>query len=165
MTDNTLQKKSNSEVSKNFRVIVEDIEKSLQQLADGENIIAGTKDNPIVNNSSKLPIEHFFTDGVYTRKMIMYKDMTVIGAIHKHLHICFLTEGHVVVADESGVNEYIAPCHIISTPGVKRVLYAIEDSVWYNIHKNIDDIKDINTIEKNTVALSYQEYEEYIKNK
>ena len=143
MADNKLQKKSNSEVSKNFRVIVEDIEKSLQQLADGENIIAGTEDNPIVNNSSKLPIEHFFTDGVYTRKMTMYKDMTVIGAIHKHL----------------------APCHIISTPGVKRVLYAIEDSVWYNIHKNIDNIKDINTIEKNTVALSYQEYEEYIKNK
>lgn len=56
MADNKLQKKSNSEVSKNFRVIVEDIEKSLQQLADGENIIAGTENNPIVNNSSKLPI-------------------------------------------------------------------------------------------------------------
>ena len=54
-------------------------------------------------------------EGVYVRKMIMREGVTVIGAIHKHLHMCFLTEGHLLVADELGSKEYKAPCHIIAT--------------------------------------------------
>ena len=165
MTDNKLQKSVKTEVSKDFRAIVTQLESDLVEIADGKNIVAGTKENPIVTNSDLIPIEHFFMDGVYVRKMIMYKGITVIGAIHKHLHLCFLTEGHLVVADESGTKEYKAPCHIIATPGVKRVLHAIEHSVWYNTHKNPTDTENVREIEGNTVALNYEEYDEYIKNK
>ena len=165
MTDNKLQKQKTTEVSKDFRSIVTDLESKLEALADGHNIVAGTKERPIVNNSNMLPIEHFFMDGVYIRKMTMFKDTSVIGAIHKHLHMCFLTEGHLMVADEEGTKEYIAPCHIVATPGVKRVLYALEKSVWYNTHKNPTNTQDVSEIEENTVSLSYEEYDEYIKNK
>lgn len=161
MTDNKLQKKVKNEVAKDFRKAITELENNLIELADGSGIVAGTKNNPIVNNSDVLPIEHFFMDGVYIRKMTMRKDVTVIGAIHKHLHMCFLTEGHLIVADESGTKEYKAPCHIIATPGVKRVLYAVEHSVWYNTHKNPTDTNDVNEIERNTVALNYEEYNKY----
>jgi hypothetical protein len=165
MTGNELQKKTKNEISKDFRTAVTQLENDLSEIADGENIVAGTGDNPIVTNSHVLPIEHFFMEGVYIRKMTMHKGVTVIGAIHKHLHMCFLTEGHLVVADESGTKEYKAPCHIIATPGVKRVLYALEHSVWYNTHKNPTDTENVREIEENTVALNYEEYDEYIKNK
>ena len=165
MTDNRLQKTAKTEVSKDFRTIVTQLENNLTEIADGKNIVAGTEKNPIVTNSDLIPIEHFFMDGVYIRKMTMYKGITVIGAIHKHLHMCFLTEGHLVVADENGATEYKAPCHIIATPGVKRVLHAIEHSVWYNTHKNPTGTEDVQEIERNTVALNYEEYNEYIKNK
>ena len=165
MSDNKLQKKSKSELAKDFRATVTELENNLFILADGENIIKGTDEKPVITDSHVLPIEHFFMDGVYIRKMVMREGVSVIGAIHKHLHMCFLTEGHILVADENGTKEYVAPCHIIATPGIKRVLHALEDSVWYNTHKNPTNTEDINEIEGNTVVVDYNKYDEYIKNK
>tara|TARA_R100000700_G_scaffold1922_4_gene4283 strand:+ start:4368 stop:4841 length:474 start_codon:yes stop_codon:yes gene_type:complete len=157
MTDNKLQK--------NFKSDVKNLLNTLAKHADGENIIVGTKQDPIVTNSDKLPIEHFFMDGVYVRKMTMYKDSAVVGAIHKHLHMCFLLSGHLTVSSEHGVVEYKAPCHVIATPGTQRVLYANEESVWYNVHKNTTNTEDVKQIECDLVVLNQEEYEEYIKNK
>ena len=156
---------NNNEIAIRFREQVLDLEANLKSIADGVSVVAGTKDKPIVNDSELIPIEHYFMDGVYVRKMTMKEGVAVIGAIHKHLHMCFLTEGHVTVANEEEVVDYIAPCVIISTPGIKRVLRANEDSVWYNIHQNPTNTQDVDKIERNIVAISYEEYENYIKNK
>ena len=153
------------EVGKNFEQSVVKLENDLKSIADGDSIIAGTDEDPIVTDSEKVPIRSFFMDGVYVREMTMYQGTAVIGAIHKHLHMCFLLEGHLSVASSSGVREYIAPCYIIAEPGEKRVLYAHKDSLWYNTHKNPDNIEDVKLLEKDIVATSYEEYEQYIKNK
>mgnify|MGYP005816897323 CR=1 FL=1 len=152
-------------LSKNFRNTVSKLEQNLISIADGENIIAGTKEKPIITDNEKLPINHFFMDGVYIREMTMYKGMVVIGAIHKDLHMCFLLKGHLTVANEEGVVEHIAPCFIESSPGVKRVLYAHEDSVWYNTHKNPNNIRNVEQLEKELVVTNYEQYEEYINQK
>ena len=165
MTDNKLQKKSKSELVKDFRTNVVSLENNLKAIADGVNTIAGTEDKPIVSDSKLVPIRHFFMDGVYVREMTMFKDTVVIGAIHKHLHMCFLLKGKITVVNEKETIDHIAPCIIESTPGIKRVLYAHEDSVWYNTHKNPSNTTDIEKLEKEIVAISYEEYEEYIKNK
>ena len=156
-----LQKMPNFGIGKNFETAVTKLENDLKSIADGHGIIAGTKDKPIVNDNDQMPIDHFFMDGVYIRKMIMYQGYIVIGAIHKHRHMCFLLEGHLSVASSSGVKEYIAPCYIISEPGEKRILYAHKDSHWYNTHKNPDNIEDVQELEKHIVALSYEEYKKY----
>jgi hypothetical protein len=165
MAGNELQSKTKAELSKDFRTVVTNLEKRLISLADGKNIIAGTKEDPIVTDSPVIPIRHFFMDGVYVREMTMKAGIAVIGAIHKHLHMCFLLTGKVLVANEEETVEHIAPCFIISTPGIKRVLYAEEDSVWYNTHKNPSNTEDVKKLEKEIVAISYKQYEEYIKNK
>tara|TARA_B100001113_G_C21019451_1_gene582901 strand:+ start:20 stop:517 length:498 start_codon:yes stop_codon:yes gene_type:complete len=165
MTDSELQKKSKNELAKDFRSTVTSLEKGLKDIADGVNVIMGTDDKPILRDSSAIPICHHFMDGVYIRGMKMFKDQVVIGHIHKHLHMCFLLSGEVTVADEFGNNHYVAPCIIESTPGVKRVLYAHEESMWYNVHKNPTNIEDLDKLERDIVAISYEEYEEYIKNK
>jgi hypothetical protein len=152
-------------LSKDFKKSVTQLENSLKAIADNKNIIAGTEDKPIVTDSKEIPIEHFFMDGVYVRKMTMFKDTVVVGAIHKHLHMCFLLKGHLSVVSESGTKEYVAPCYIIAEPGEKRVLYSHENSCWYNTHKNPNNIKDVRELEKQIVALSYEEYNEYINNK
>lgn len=153
------------ELQKNFQSIVTKLENDLKSIADGNSIIAGTDKDPIVTDSKQIPIRHFFMDGVYVREMTMYEGTAVIGAIHKHLHMCFLLKGHLSVASKSGVNEYIAPCFIIAEPGEKRVLYSHEDSIWYNTHKNVDNTEDVKKLEKQIVATSYEEYNEYLKNK
>ena len=165
MSKKEVKKKEKNEISFNFKKAVVELESNLINNADGENIIVGTKEKPIVTDSNKFPIEHFFMDGVYIRKMTMFKGSAVVGAIHKHLHMCFLQSGHLSVADENGVKEYIAPCHVIATPGIKRVLYAHEDSIWYNTHKNPSNIEDVVKLEKEIVALNYEEYEKYVNKK
>ena len=162
---NKIQKLQNG-LTKDFKTTITKLEQDLKAIADNNNIIAGTKEKPIVNDNPNVPIQHFFMDGVYVREMTMFKGTVVIGAIHKTLHMCFLLEGSLTVADENGVKDYIAPCKIIATPGVKRVLYANEDSVWYNTHKNPSNTEDVSKLEEDLVALSYEEYEKYInKNK
>jgi hypothetical protein len=165
MADSGLQKKGKAEIALDFRSAVTELESNLKSMANGDTIVAGTDDKPIVTDSKLIPIRHFFMDGVYVREMTMYKDTVVVGAIHKHLHMCFLLTGKITVTNEEDTIDHIAPCFIVSTPGVKRVLYAHEDSIWYNTHKNPDNTKDVRELEKDIVAISYKEYEEYIKNK
>ena len=156
-----IQKMPDFGVGKNFETAVTKLENDLKSIADGESILAGTKDKPILNDNDQIPIDHFFMDGVYIRKMTMFQGYVVIGAIHKHKHMCFLLEGHLSVASSSGVKEYIAPCYIISEPGEKRILYAHKESHWYNTHKNPDNINDVEELEKQIVAVSYEEYKKY----
>ena len=165
MADSILQKKEGAEVAVDFRSAVTELESNLKSMANGDTIVAGTDDKPIVTDSKLVPIRHFFMDGVYVREMTMYKGTAIIGAIHKHLHMCFLLTGRITVVNEEETVDHVAPCFIISTPGIKRVLYAHEDSIWYNTHKNPSDTEDVGKLEQDIVAISYKEYEEYIKNK
>lgn len=155
---------SKNEVSKNSREKILKLEESLLCIADGINVEGDGKQ--IVTSSKIAPIKHSFADGVYIRQMDMQKDSVVVGAIHKHLHVWFLLTGDITVATEDTTEDYIAPCYVVSTPGVKRVILANEDSIFVNIHKNPSNTQDIDKLEKEIVALNYKEYEEYInKNK
>ena len=155
---------SKKEITKNSRKKIIEFENTLIANADGINIEGDGKH--IVTESKITPIKHTFADGVYIRQMDMIKGSVVVGAIHKHLHAWFLLTGHVTVATEDTTEDYIAPCYVVSTPGVKRVILANEDSIFVNVHKNPSNTKDIDQLEKEIVALNYKEYEQYInKNK
>ena len=53
---------------------------------------------------------------------------------------------------------------MVSQPGSKRAIYANEDSIFVNIHKNPTNTKDIEKLEKEIVSINKDEFEEYIKN-
>ena len=152
-----------NQVSKNSREKILKLEKSLINIADGVNVEGDGKH--IVRDGNIAPTKHTFADGVYIRQMDMKKDTVVVGAIHKHLHVCFLLKGDVTIATEDNTEHYIAPCYVLSTPGVKRVILANEDSIFVNVHKNPSNIEDLDRLEKEIVALNYKEYEEYINKK
>ena len=155
---------SKKEISVNSRKKILELESAMINIADGVNVEGNGKS--IVRDGKISPIKHAFADGVYIRQMDMAKDTVVVGAIHKHLHVWFLLTGHVTIATEDTTEDYIAPCYVVSTPGVKRVILANEDSIFVNIHKNPSNTKDLDKLEKEIVALNYEEYEEYInKNK
>ena len=144
----------------------EEIQK-LQELliseADGINIEG---DGKTILHSDNFPLKHTFADGIYIRQMDMKTGSAVIGAIHNHLHAWFLLTGRLVVATEDLIEEYVAPCYVLATPGSKRVIYAVEDSIFVNVHKNPNNIKDIEELEKEIVSKTFKDYEEYInKNK
>tara|TARA_R110002012_G_scaffold303295_1_gene505002 strand:- start:77 stop:529 length:453 start_codon:yes stop_codon:yes gene_type:complete len=113
-------------------------------------------------DSKHFPLKHTFADGIYVRQMSMAQGSVVVGAIHKHLHVWFLLSGNISVATENSTEEYIAPCYVVATPGTKRVIYANEESIFVNIHKNPTNTQDIQQLEKDIVAKDIKEYEEYI---
>lgn len=155
---------SKNQVSTNSREKILKLEESLLCIADGVNVEGDGKH--ILTDSKIAPIKHTFADEVYIRQMDMKKDSVVVGAIHNHLHVWFLLTGHVTVVTEDTTEDYIAPCYVVSTPGVKRVIRANEDSIFVNVHKNPTNTRDVSKLEEEIVSLNYKEYEKYInKNK
>ena len=140
-----------------------EFEKLLIENTDGENIVSN---NGEIVHCEQFPLKHSFADQVYVRQMDMKKDTLVVGAVHNHLHVWFLLTGELTVVTDSSQEDYVAPCYVIAQPGVKRVIYAHEDSIFVNIHKNPTNTQDIKELETNIVSKNYEEYEEYInKNK
>jgi quercetin dioxygenase-like cupin family protein len=129
-----------------------------------ETLIASANGFDIVteHDTHLFPLKHTFADGVYVRQMFMGKDTVVVGAIHNHLHVWFLLAGEITVATEEVSEVYVGPCYVVSTPGTKRVIYANEDSVFVNVHKNPTNCEDIDMLEKEIVSATFEEYEEYI---
>tara|TARA_R110002074_G_scaffold200640_2_gene368582 strand:+ start:347 stop:832 length:486 start_codon:yes stop_codon:yes gene_type:complete len=155
MPKNELSKAESREVALNNRERIQGLQNLLVDNADEVNIVTH-------QNSEIFPLEHTFADGIYVRQMTMNKDSLVVGAIHNHLHVWFLLSGHITVATEEESLEYIAPCYVLATPGTKRVIYANEDSVFVNVHKNPTNCEDIEELEREIVSATFEEYEEYI---
>ena len=120
-------------------------------------------DNGNIIKCDEIPITHDFADQIYLRQMNMSKDQFVMGAFHNHKHIWFLMTGRVSIKSNDEVVEHIAPCYTVSTPGAQRFIYAHEDSIFINIHKNPDNITDIEELEKKIVSLNKEEYEQQKK--
>ena len=77
----------------------------------------------------------------------------VVGATHKHLHVWFLMTRPVLINNNGEKIEHVAPCYTISNPGSKRVIYAVEDSIFVNVHKNPTNTKDIKELEKRIIKI------------
>ena len=151
------------EITLSKREEIKVLQDTLISKSDGENIFG---DGKTIVHSNEFPLKHTFADGIYVRQMDMKAGSAVVGAIHNHLHVWFLLTGHLAVATEDDVEEFISPCYVLAKPGSKRVIYAMEDSIFVNIHKNPNNIKDIDKLEKEIVSFTFEEYEEYInKNK
>jgi len=139
-----------------------ELENVLINNTDGINIIS---DKGNIVRCEQFPLKHSFADGIYIRQMSMKKDSVVVGAIHNHLHAWFLLTGKILVITEETEEEFVSPCYVVSTPGVKRVICAIEESIFVNIHKNPSNTQDLNKLEAEIVSKNYKEYEKYINKK
>tara|TARA_R110000822_G_scaffold104515_4_gene231513 strand:- start:6404 stop:6859 length:456 start_codon:yes stop_codon:yes gene_type:complete len=139
--------------SKKHKKALADLEKQLLSIVDGTSIKQGDND--------LFPLKHSFAHGIYVREMKMKKETFVIGKIHKEDHIWFLLSGHLIIATENGTEEYIAPCYVKAPAGSKRAIYALEKSIWVNVHTNPSNTEDLEILEKEIIAKNYLEYEKF----
>lgn len=107
------------------------------------------------------PLKHHFAPGSYGREIFIPQGMMVVGKIHKHAHLNILSQGHVLVYTEDGPEEFSAPRTWVSSPGTKRVVFAVTDVVWTTIH--VTDKTDLGEIEDFVIAKTFEEYEEFRK--
>lgn len=138
------------------------LSKSIESL---QNFIIDNNNNPGFYGDGKsiaempdVPIKHQFADQLYIRQMDLKKGHVIVGAIHNHLHVWFLLTGKVIINNNGEIIEYIAPCYTLSKPGSKRVILALEDSIFVNVHKNPSNTKDIKELEKEIVSMTTEEF-------
>ena len=104
------------------------------------------------------PVDEKYGCCTYAREMFIPKDTVIIGKIHKHQHLNFITKGKVSVMTEFGKKYYEAPCTFISEVGLKRAVYAEEDTLWTTVHLTEHQGEDkLDTIEKEVIAETYEE--------
>ena len=163
MSKNELQKIFDSTPTKSYKDKVKQIEDYFISIADGENVIGNG--NEITYGEGLWDYKHSFAEGIYIREMRMKKGQLGFSAIHKHSYGFFLLSGVLASSKEEGVEEFIAPCYIISPQGAKRIVYAIEDCIITTVHANPTNTEDLNELAKINVVFSWDEYEEYLKNK
>jgi hypothetical protein len=105
------------------------------------------------------PLKHTFADGIYVREIFIPKDTVLVGKIHKHSHPNFLMKGKVSVFTETGGIEHLeGPLSIISPAGTKRVVYAHEDTIWITVHLNEKNTTNLDELEEEIIAKSYEEF-------
>lgn len=109
----------------------------------------------------ELPVNHYFSLGIYARELHIQKGVTLTGKIHKYEQLNILAKGKMKVLVGSIIKEIEAPFIVVSPPGTKRIAYALEDCVWITIHGTHET--DIDLIEKQFIAQDEKEYLEFIK--
>jgi hypothetical protein len=108
-------------------------------------------------------LKHYFTPKdeeygccTYAREMLIPKGTLIIGKIHRHQHLNFISKGKVRVFTEFGTKYLTAPCTFVSEVGLKRAVYAEEDTLWTTVHlTKFNEESDLDKIEQEVIAPSY----------
>jgi hypothetical protein len=137
------------------------IQNSTEKVKFRQDVLAveqGLKDKILEGKlpSVDSPLKHYFSPidekygcCAYAREILLYKGTLIIGKIHKHQHLNIISKGKVTVFTEHGKKELEAPCTFVSEVGLKRAVFAHEDTIWTTIHltayageENLDKIED-----------------------
>lgn len=82
---------------------------------------------------AECPTRSLFAPGLYAREMIVPKGVTATGAVHKTRHMTIVV-GHCMLTTDEGVSEIKGFANIVSAPGAKRAIHAIEDTIVTTLH-------------------------------
>lgn len=95
-------------------------------------------------------VEHFFSDGVYSRKMTIPQYCTVPTHKHKFNHMSIVASGKVQVTVDGQTTEYTGPAQIEIKKDQVHTVYALEETVWFCIHAT--DVTDPDEIDHELIS-------------
>ena len=102
-----------------------------------------------IPGSFRLPVENFFTPGMYIRRCNMQAGLAVVSAVHKTEHPYEISKGKIMVwTPEEGVVTLEAPYFGITKSGTVRLLYAVTDTTWTTFHPNPENKTDVDELVK-----------------
>ena len=106
----------------------------------------------------KSNTKHLFAHGTYTRELFIPAGVCITGKIHRFSTVNIICKGKIKVVTDEGSFEIEGPDSFVSGAGVKKAVYAIEDTVWINVLP-WDGEKDLDLIEKHFTFDSYEALE------
>jgi quercetin dioxygenase-like cupin family protein len=93
----------------------------------------------------ELQTEHFFSPGMYCRRVFRPAGTLIVGKVHKTPHFFLCAKGEIIAWTESGMRKLQAGDVVECQPGTKRVTLAVTDAIGVTIHKtekiNLDEIE------------------------
>ena len=108
----------------------------------------------------ELEVEHHYAEGTYTRVLKIPKGVVLTGKIHRYSCVNILAQGKIRVVTDEGHYDLEAPYVFVSGPLVKKAGYALEDTIWINVHP-WDGEMNLEQIENEVIVPPDQlEYEE-----
>lgn len=117
---------------------------SFEQFLDIQRTLMNNQDNELVSQGEEPA--HFFANGMYMRTLDIPAGELICGKMHKQEHFTMLTKGSIIVRNQKEFKTYFAPCQWVSEAGVKRFIYAYEDSQLVTVHRtnktNLQEIED-----------------------
>ena len=94
---------------------------------------------------TELETFHYFADGMYARVVPRLAGTLIVGKVHRREHFYIVTKGSVQVVTDEGTRVYSAGDVVVSRPGTKRAVLALEDSICMTVHRtnkhNLDKIE------------------------
>jgi len=93
----------------------------------------------------ELQTEHYFSGGMYCRKLTRPAGTLIVGKVHLKDHFFLCAKGEIIAWTEKGMKKLCAGDIIESKPGTKRVTYALSDAIGITVHKT--DKTDLDEIE------------------
>jgi len=139
-----------------FRQDVLTVQDGLQDLINSGAVKSTLKD---------CTLKHYFTPKdkkygccTYAREMLIPKGTLIIGKIHRHEHLNFIAKGKVTVFTEFGQKDLEGPCTFVSEIGLKRAVYALEDTLWTTVHlTEFVGEENLDKIESEVISPSYND--------
>ena len=105
---------------------------------------------------AELVTEHYFSGGMYCRKLIRPAGTLIVGKVHKKDHFFLCAKGQIMAWSEKGMVTLNEGDVIASKAGTKRVTLAVTDAIGITFHKtnktNLDKIEK-ELIEPDELAL------------
>jgi quercetin dioxygenase-like cupin family protein len=90
-------------------------------------------------------IEHYFSDGVYAKRMFIPAGFEAGKHSHAFSHLSILAKGRAIVKTDIDQKEYFAPACLEIPAGVNHIITAIDDCEWFCIHAT--DESDVDKID------------------
>lgn len=146
--DNSLEKVK-------FRQDILSVQNGLQEMIKNGQIQSTLEDCIVRHYFS--PVDEKYGCCTYAREMFIPKDTLIIGKIHKHQHLNIISKGKVIVYTEFGEKHLEAPITFVSEIGLKRSVYAVEDTLWTTIHlTQFATENDLDKIEDEVISPNYE---------
>jgi quercetin dioxygenase-like cupin family protein len=105
---------------------------------------------------AELQTEHYFSQGMYCRKVFRKAGTIIVGKVHKKDHFFMCAKGQIIAWSEKGMVTLNAGDVLCSKAGTKRVTLAVTDAIGITFHKtsktNLDKIEK-ELIEPDELAL------------
>jgi len=147
-TDNSLQKVQ-------FRQDILTVQNGINKMIE-DGVIESTLEDCIVKHYFS-PKDENYGCCTYAREMFIPKGTLIIGKIHRHQHLNIISKGKVVVYTEFGEKHMEGPITFVSEIGLKRSVYAVEDTLWTTIHlTQFVGEENLGKIEEEVISPDYQ---------